>query len=1127
VAPAHAVCFDARRTVVLVREVPRIANVAERKWSGAEHPIAPRLPEITAAVTLGVALIVLIGWATSADALTRLVPGGGRMVPATALSFLLSALALWFSARAQRHRLLQLASAWLIVFMGAGRLLAYALGTPHVDFLLFNGSADAAGSVGRMSPATALNFLLLGSALLLVHRRGAARIFQVLVILVLLIGWLGFTRYVYGGEPLIAYAAMAIHTAILFMLLALTLLTLRRDAPLMMLLVGEDAGAISARRLLPAALILPLVIGWMPALAERAGWLSAEAGLALVGLVSVALFGAIVWRNALYLRSTDQARRAELNAREASDQRMRLIIENALDAVVSIDEHGVITDWNPRAERLFGWSRHQAIGVALAELLIPERYRAAHLEGLRRVQTGGEPRVLNRRVELSALHRQGHEFPIELTITPIREASGLRFSAFVRDISERQRADAQLRASEQRLKTLAESLPNLVWTCRSDGWCDYLSRQWVEYTGCPEAEQLGSGWAEHLHPEDRPHVERAWREAVETGRAYDVEFRIRRHDGVYRWFKTRAIPLHDAAGRIVKWFGSNTDVEESKRAEEKLRIQLARLGLLDRITRAIGERQDAHSILRVVVQQLVDHLPIDFGCVVLKDNTPDELKASCIGAQDARITQALEIGEGTTIAVGTNGLRRSLEGRLVHEPDLANVPFDFAQRLMRGGLGSLVLAPLLVESTVFGVLVAARTGLNRFSSADCEFLRQLSEHVALAWHQAQLYGELQRTYEDLRLSQARLMQEERLRALGQMASGIAHDINNALSPAALYVESLVERDPSLSSQARQYLGIVQRAIEDVANTVSRMKEFYRRSDAQAYAPVDVNRTVEQVIALTEARWSTMPQERGTVIEVRKDLAPDLPFIVGLDSELRDALTNLILNAVDAMGERGGTLTLRTRAHGELVHIEVSDTGVGMDEATRLRCLEPFFTTKGERGTGLGLAMVYGMLSRHHGDIEIDSTPGQGTTIRLSFAALVDVDFTTTGVYHAPGSMRAQRLLLIDDDPIVLGALSEILRHEGHAVAIARGGAEGIAAFEAADKDGMPFSAVITDLGMPHVDGRKVAAAIKASRPGVPVLLLTGWGYRMQDEALPEHIDRILSKPPKVAELRRALMDLQR
>ena len=232
------------------------------------------------------------------------------------------------------------------------------------------------------------------------------------------------------------------------------------------------------------------------------------------------------------------------------------------------------------------------------------------------------------------------------------------------------------------------------------------------------------------------------------------------------------------------------------------------------------------------------------------------------------------------------------------------------------------------------------------------------------------------------------MQQERLRALGQMASGIAHDINNAISPISLYTESLLEREKGLSAPGRGQLQVIQRAIGDVAQTVARMREFYRPREPQMMlARVHLNELVQQVLDLTRVRWNDMPQQRGVTIALAKDLARSLPPVMGAESEIREALTNLVFNAVDAMPE-GGTLTLRTRAEEGRVHVEVIDTGIGMDEDARRRCLEPFFTTKGERGTGLGLAMVYGMVQRHSADISIDSELGKGTRVQLTFGAAV-------------------------------------------------------------------------------------------------------------------------------------------
>ena len=372
------------------------------------------------------------------------------------------------------------------------------------------------------------------------------------------------------------------------------------------------------------------------------------------------------------------------------------------------------------------------------------------------------------------------------------------------------------------------------------------------------------------------------------------------------------------------------------------------------------------------------------------------------------------------------------------------------------------------------------------------------------------------------------MQQERLRALGQMASGIAHDINNAISPVALYTEALLEREDNLSERGRKQLEIIQRAVDDLAQTVARMGEFYRVREPQvSLVPVDINNLVRQVLDLTRARWSDMVQQRGLAIDLRLELADNLPPIAAVEGQVRDALVNLVFNAVDAMPQ-GGPLTLRTRlAEGsgrQIVQLEVIDSGIGMDEDTRRRCLEPFFTTKGTRGTGLGLAMVYGVAQRHNANLEIESEPGKGTLVRMSFAAARETR-AEAEVEHSP-PVGPLRILLVDDDPLLLKSLRDTLESEGHDVTAASGGQAGINAFVESHAAGVPFPLVITDLGMPHVDGRKVATTVKASVPGTVVIMLTGWGRRLVAEGdVPPSVDQVLSKPPKLIELRAALANL--
>jgi signal transduction histidine kinase len=573
--------------------------------------------------------------------------------------------------------------------------------------------------------------------------------------------------------------------------------------------------------------------------------------------------------------------------------------------------------------------------------------------------------------------------------------------------------------------------------------------------------------------------------------------------------------------------GLQEQVGLRRNVEGKLQAQLERLNLLNRVTRSIGERQDLKSIFQIVVRSLEEQLPADFVCILSYE--AGALAVEHVGSKSADLARALGMAEHTAIAIDENGLSRCVRGQLVYEPRLAELDFPFPRRLAKAGLGALVISPLMLEKEVVGVLAVARRKPESFSSTDCEFQRQLSEQIALASRHAQLYANLLKAYDDLRLTQAAVVQQERLRALGQMASGIAHDINNAVSPLSLQTAALLERESGLSERMRAYLGTVQRVTNDVAATLARLREFYReREPESAMHSVDLNALVEQTVELTRARWADIPQQRGIAISVRQDLEPQLAPVLGHDSELREALTNLIFNAVDALSQ-GGEVVLRTRNDGAHVVLEVCDNGVGMDEKTVQRCMEPFFTTKGERGTGLGLAMVLGTAKRHGASVDIDSAPGKGTTLRLIFPQAVahDGPAATVRTASVPGPMR---LLIIDDDPFVLDSMRMVLELDGHTVIQASSGEDGVEAFRAALERSETFFAVITDLGMPRMNGNQVAKAIKAMSPSTPIILLTGWGQRLRmgDEQNGEpdtDISMVLPKPPQLEDLRDALARL--
>jgi signal transduction histidine kinase/ActR/RegA family two-component response regulator/HAMP domain-containing protein len=573
--------------------------------------------------------------------------------------------------------------------------------------------------------------------------------------------------------------------------------------------------------------------------------------------------------------------------------------------------------------------------------------------------------------------------------------------------------------------------------------------------------------------------------------------------------------------------------ELEKRVEERtrdLRQQFSRISLLNQIAYAIAARQDFESMVSIVLQQLEEHLPVDYSAAYFLEEPTAMLKVLVRGPKSQTLAEQMQFPPAMSLA--QTPFQPCLKDEMIYVSDISRLDLALSQKLAKAGFASVLGSPLVTKDKVFGLMVLMRRQVDGFSEAERDFIHGLSAHMALAIYQAQLYQDLQKAYNELRQSQQTVMQQERLKALGQMASGIAHDINNTLSPILGYVELIRQDEPDLHEDSKAFLHHIKTAGEDIAHIVARLREFYRpRAASETLHALDLNQIIKQCIDMTRPRWRDIPQGRGIMIETSAELDSRLSQFAGIESEIREALVNLLLNAVDAM-PAGGAIIVRTRSvkfesagPNEVpaqVILEVTDTGVGMDEKTRKRCLDPFFSTKGKRGTGLGLAMVYGVMERHDGKIEIDSKPGKGTTMRLIFPVR-QLETAAAAKPEPDGPPGPFRILFIDDEVALRELMQKMLGRDGHQVVTPDGGRAGVEAFQAARRRNEPFDVVITDLGMPYMDGREVAAAIKREAPGMPVVMLTGWGaFMKEDNDLPIHVDGLLSKPPSIGDIRAML-----
>ncbi len=401
-------------------------------------------------------------------------------------------------------------------------------------------------------------------------------------------------------------------------------------------------------------------------------------------------------------------------------------------------------------------------------------------------------------------------------------------------------------------------------------------------------------------------------------------------------------------------------------------------------------------------------------------------------------------------------------------------------------------------------------------------------HLALQGQNARLEDtvrvrtdELERTLVELKAAQQQQVQQERLRALGEMSNGVANDFNNQLTVLVGYSDLLLLNDAQILNNkpmALRYLQTIHTAAHDSVRVVARLRDFYRPREADdVFLPIDLPKLVQETAMLTQPKWRSQARAAGRSVTVKLELTV-VPDVAGNAAELREVVTNLIFNAVDAMAV-DGTITLRTRLADEgTALLEVADTGVGMTEPIRARCLEPFFTTKAEAGAGLGLSMVYGIIQRHEGSLDIQTQPGHGTTVSIHLPLArnaLDAAGVAASEQHA---VRPLRVLLVEEDPMVREVVSEYLRRDQHEVSTAITGREGLAKFEAG-----AFDLVVTDLALEELNGERLAAAIKAHTPAMPVILLTGFADSVvSPDHKPAGIDAVLRKPLEPSALWRAM-----
>jgi PAS domain S-box-containing protein len=819
----------------------------------------------------------------------------------------------------------------------------------------------------------------------------------------------------------------------------------------------------------------------------------------LGGAVWVPMLLLLFWATTRLRTEHQQARQESAWAKAAeaallqSQERNRAVVETALDAVITIDSQGLVTEWNGQADKMFGWSKSEAMGRRLAELIIPAHDRDAHEQGLRHFLASGESQILNRRVEVMAAHRDGHEFPVELSISPARIGEVYFFSAFIRDIAERKEADQKLRDSEARYRAVVNALDEGVILVDAQGVLRTGNASAERILGLSIEELVGRSlndtrW-QTIHEDGSPFVNEEYPAAVtlRTGQPCSgVVMGVYQPDGKCRWIDVNSRAIRGMDEQVAAVVVSFTDITVRKRTDDRLAAQYA-------VSRILSESPSLDVAMPKVLEAIGENLEWDFGLYWRLDRAQGLLRCLDQWHPPSLKAEAFAVESWQRVFKQEEGLpgRIWASGKPAWVTDVViDSGFPRGTQAREAGFHGAFGFPVRVGNDIEGVVELFS---RQVREPDADLLKMM-EDIGLKIGQ---FGERARAEEALRQTEAQLRQSQKMEAVGRLAGGVAHDFNNLLTVIRGYSELLLTR-LSATDSMRKDMEEIKKAADRASGLTRQLLAFSRRQFIAAKV-IDLNALITNMDGMMR------PLLGGDVVELCAELDPQVGAIKADPGQVEQVIMNLAVNSRDAMPS-GGKLTIETRnvtigkharreapemEPGSYVLLAIRDTGHGMDEETKSHLFEPFFTTKEKgKGTGLGLSTVYGIVKQSGGYIAVESQPGQGTTFRIYFP-LVDQEAQGAVGASAPDDSARGRetILLVEDEPSVRGLVHETLRLQGYTVLEAR---HGIEALLTGARHVGPIHLLLTDVVMPQMSGPEVAEKLVVVRPGIKVLFMSGY-----------------------------------
>ena len=761
------------------------------------------------------------------------------------------------------------------------------------------------------------------------------------------------------------------------------------------------------------------------------------------------------------IRDITERSRAQQELQEAKEH-LDNLIENSLDCIMVSDKTGYITKVNKYFLNLFGFSNDEVIGKHVMECtpMVEEgTYECTTGEVLRL----GKEYIRDAQQRIAVLIEKGtvvnwetfyfckdkKVLPVEQNIVCLYNKEGERCGAvaIIRDITQRRKAEKELRETKEFLEKVIESTKDGILIVDDTGSILSANTAMEKMSGFARQDIIGKHASSLIVDDEatRKTILAKTAELFEKGSAtYEAQYKT--SNGTFLDVECTASMIRNNQGEYIAGVAVLRDISERKRTQREI--------------------QEGKEFLEKIIHGSKDGIIIcdDKGCILSANQAMGEM----LGLEKDEI-----VGKHSAELHGAD----ATEKKKVREK---------IEVLLENGFASYETRYLRKDGTT--VEVECYNSMIR-NNADCiggiAIVRDITERNRM---------------------QQQMLQSEKLRSLGELAGGVAHDFNNVLAAILGRVQLLKtqfkppdgreEKRESMRDLAR-CLDIIERASLDGAVIVKRIQEFSRkRLDDKDFTPVDINELLDNVLEFTKVRWRNEALSRGMNIEVQKDYGK-IPSTLGSASELREVFTNLINNALDAMPD-GGRISIKTSRDDEHIILTISDTGLGIPEAIRDRIFDPFFTTKGVHSTGLGMSISYNIIDRHKGNILVESDEGIGTVFTIRLPVYEKESKVEKAAVPSGESGKKARILIIEDEEEIRQLLRDIMIGQGHEAEVASNGIRGLELLRTGD-----FDLVCTDLGMPGMSGWQVAEEIKHMGKHVPVAVITGWSVKLDEPGMRE------------------------